>query len=578
MSFSPYNAVFLLVCFLVVLCALVSGSIYPASAELAVLIVIAGFFISLAGGASPALAALWPAWLFAGLACMSGIWTINLNATLAQGFFFTGFALLSYLVAYSAGSDGRAVTLLRAVVLVSAVISVYGIYQYAAGFARTEDYVRAYGASELGFGPGRVASALTTLGFRRAFSTLFSPNALACYLAMAAPSGLHLAIRAASRAKRVSYLALLALMLGALALTKSVGGIAAMFAGMLVYSVAAYAAGMLRIRVAAVILSAMVVLAVLAGGMALTKRGGGFGGVGRSFEERLSYFKGALGSFYEAPLKGSGAGSFSVTYFASIGPGGDETRYAHNLPLQTLSETGIAGLLALVVLFGSFFARCWSGVRQNPSGGVYPAVIAGGAAFIVHNMVDFTFYVFDTAVLFWVYFGLAASGTVSQYEITDKRMRAGIKAVAALGVSVFCCFFVLSALARDYETRAVDILKAYGISSSGEARSNPVPDEAVSMAEKAVSMKPYDDSYQAFLGYLYEGAAYANGPGYALKALEAHKKAVSLNPMYPFHYRDLGILYMKLGRRADARDCFREASRLYPASGALAELLANSEK
>ena len=93
------------------------------------------------------------------------------------------------------------------------------------------------------------------------------------------------------------------------------------------------------------------------------------------------------------------------------------------------------------------------------------------------------------------------------------------------------------------------------------------------LAEGAVSLKPYDDGLHAFLAGLYEGLSGTEGPQYIGKAEAEYKEAIRLNPYYPFHYRDLGILYMRLGQMDKARDCFRNGLARYPSNTTLRNYL-----
>ncbi len=574
-GFNPDKTVFAIACILVVSQALISGSIYPFSAVIFMMAVLICFFISIVSGLAPAVVYVWPAWVWLGMVYLSSLWTASLNATMTQAFFFTGFVLFSSLIAFSAVRK-RQSSLLKVVMGVSAAVSLYAIYQYFFGFARTEDYLKAYGALELGLGAGRLSTAIKVLGYRRAFSTMLSPNVLACYLAAAFPAGLHLARVAPPRASKAVYVAVLALMSVAVVLTKSVGGLIALLVGACVFSLAMSGGG--RLRKAAGVLLIIAAISAAGGYFVLSERTGGFMGIERSFTERLNYFYGALAAFSEAPLTGHGAGSFYLTYFPHIRPGADETRYAHNVVLQTLSETGIAGLVALSILFGVFLYRCVRGIRQGMADTPYPAILAGGAAFFVHNMLDFTFYVHETALLFWLYFGMAAAQLVKGEGTAPKWISAALKSATAVLVISFCVFYFRAEIAAKDQSEAVRVLEAYGTDSAAKVRSKPAPEEAVRLAEEAVTLKPYDDSYTAFLAALYEGTAYEKGPEYALKAEEQYKKAIRLNPLYPFHYRDLGILYLKLGKAAAARQSFEKALSLYPSSKALARLLSDAEK
>jgi O-antigen ligase len=573
--FSPDRPIFAIVCILAVVSALVSGAIYPYYAMAFTIAVTLCLFLSMAGRAGYALGAVWPAWVLLGVTYISSFWTVSLNLTFSQAFYLSAMVSFSYLAAFSVAED-RKYTLLRLLAGAAAAVSVYGIYQYYAGFAHTEDYLKAYGASGLGLPNIGVSSALLVLESRRAFSTMLSPNVLACFLAMVFPAGLAVYGAARTAPGRLLAASALVLMLGAAILTKSVGGLIAFAAGVAVYiTISLVLHGGSSAKGTFFWIAAAVIVVVFAGYfVAYERAGSGFLGVGSSFADRLGYYTGSLEIIGGRPSLGNGAGSFQVEYFSTIKPGAGETRYAHNLPLQTMAETGALGLLSLAVLFWVFFARCIRGIRRDEGmAPVYAALASGGAAFLAHNMVDYTWYVHETAVVWWLYFGLAAAGDTRAVKF-EKPMKAAAAAIAL----VFSVCYMKAGIAERYKDDALRVLGEAGIATASAARSGPVPGEAVRLAGMAAAVKPYDDNYRAFLANLYEGAAYNAGPMSARLAVEQYEEAIRLNPLYPYHYRDLGILYMKLGDKEAARRMFEEARRRYPAGRRLAGQLREAEK
>jgi hypothetical protein len=313
--------------------------------------------------------------------------------------------------------------------------------------------------------------------------------------------------------------------------------------------------------------------------MVIKSRTGGFRGIETSIGERLSYWSGAVGIGLEKPVAGYGAGTFHTMYLGRIQEGGSESRYAHNVFLQTFAETGIMGLAALVLLFASYFSRATRGVGSGGDGFLYAALCASGAAFVAHNLVDFTFYLPSGSLLFWMCYGimgsLTSAGARPVSESQGQRYAAGGVGVAV--VAVFIVFFGLSHIARQKVDHAVNLLSEAGIKSNADARSTAPPKEALELAEEAVVLKPYDDGMHAFLAGLYEGQAYASGPEYALRAEEEYLEAIDLNPYYPYHYRDLGILYLKLGRKELASEYISKALSLHPNDRNLREIKDNIE-
>jgi hypothetical protein len=91
-------------------------------------------------------------------------------------------------------------------------------------------------------------------------------------------------------------------------------------------------------------------------------------------DKRYDYWKVAVNEFRDAPLVGSGVGSFQITYSANKRYPKD-TRYVHNLWLRALSDTGIVGTLLLVgALLTGFVTLIRGRLRGDPA--AYPAIAA----------------------------------------------------------------------------------------------------------------------------------------------------------------------------------------------------------
>ncbi|HLB25389.1 MAG TPA: hypothetical protein VJM83_03565, partial [Nitrospirota bacterium] len=115
-------------------------------------------------------------------------------------------------------------------------------------------------------------------------------------------------------------------------------------------------------------------------------------------------------------------------------------------------------------------------------------------------------------------------------------------------------------------------LRERGVRNFAEARAGPVPPEAVKLAEDASKLKPYDDGCRRFLAGLYEGR------GEPRMAEGEYKEAIRLNPYYPFHYRDLGLFYLKAGDGGKAAESFQKAAERYPASEELKKYIELARK
>jgi O-antigen ligase len=84
------------------------------------------------------------------------------------------------------------------------------------------------------------------------------------------------------------------------------------------------------------------------------------------------------------------------------------TRYAHNEYLQALSETGVAGAVAVVAAIGSFAIAL---ARARPRDGQTVACIASCAAFAVHSGLDFLWRIPLLVAFIFVLVGAATAET-----------------------------------------------------------------------------------------------------------------------------------------------------------------------
>ena len=107
--------------------------------------------------------------------------------------------------------------------------------------------------------------------------------------------------------------------------------------------------------------------------------------------ERYEYWRVAVQLAGEAPLNGVGAGNFQDEYTIHRNRQKD-SRYAHNIWLETLSETGIVGLLLLLGGLGGAVVAVGRARRSLPPG---TALLAAGA-------VATSVYVFVHASFDWV--------------------------------------------------------------------------------------------------------------------------------------------------------------------------------
>jgi len=99
---------------------------------------------------------------------------------------------------------------------------------------------------------------------------------------------------------------------------------------------------------------------------------------------RYDYWRVALRAFGEQPLRGVGAGNWSV-YWLRWRQFEDFAGDAHSLPLQTMAELGLVGLAGLLAFLGGLAVTARRALRVSP---VAAGPIAGFVAYIAHAPLD----------------------------------------------------------------------------------------------------------------------------------------------------------------------------------------------
>jgi len=256
------------------------------------------------------------------------------------------------------------------ILLCGILISCLAIRQYFLGFNLLKDFAAKQGLHD--------QFLIDCLFSRRVFIPFATANMLAGYLAMLI--GLALAVR--QRALFILFF------LPALLLTRSVGALASVFCGVMFYSFLKKLSLKRWLALAAIlagILAAMIYLRLNAGKEYLN--------FDFSLFTRLSYWKGAFDIILLYPLCGIGLGSFSLTY----------SRYAHNIFLQLWAEAGLFGLVSFLWLVAAVFT---SALRSKTGPIWKPALASASLIFLLHNFVDFSFFLPETAFLWWAVLGL----------------------------------------------------------------------------------------------------------------------------------------------------------------------------
>jgi len=244
----------------------------------------------------------------------------------------------------------------------------------------------------------------------------------------------------------------------------------------------------------------------------------------------------ALEMLRDHPLAGVGPGCFGVRYPQYMGEGMNETRYAHNVPLQLAAEAGVWVLLPL--LLGAWgLARRARGCR----GRAEILVGAGVVAFAVANLWDFHLYLPGPGIPFFLLAG-------SWFPLP-----AGAPSSSRLGLS--CALSGLVALVVAALFLSVAGLQRQATLAAFESGRQ---EAAQRHAGRWAAAAPGDADARALLGEL------ALAAGDRREAARRLQEAADLDPWTPFRRRRLSRLYLRYGDLSGAAVEAAAAAALFP--------------
>ncbi|MDP3963023.1 MAG: O-antigen ligase family protein [bacterium] len=252
--------------------------------------------------------------------------------------------------------------------------------------------------------------------YLRAFASFPDPHMFAFYLEMLAAPALALALRTQDGRVAKRYVMLFVLFTAALLLTFSRGGYLGYFAGCIVTWIAAGKTYLITQRKAAAyggLVMTLGVLVALLTPFAYQRLVSAFDVAEGSNAGRIAIWQNAIAVFERHPF-GVGLGNY-----AAIGENAGGFRNAvttHNLYLDLLVETGLAGLVAYLALMGLGLATFIRGaLRDRTPAGALKAGFAGSlAAFSVHAIFEVPLYAPQIFVLLIILFGYASVARVSK--------------------------------------------------------------------------------------------------------------------------------------------------------------------
>ena len=481
---------------------------------------------------------------FAFFVVLSCIYSVNLNVSLKQAYIIIPNILLCFLAINIIKKKKQVFVIIACLVLAATVVSLYGIYQYFWGLNETRNWVL---QQDIQFHPG----VLSRLGMNEIFSTFVYPNALAGYLLLILPLCISLFFISKSFHKLLLSVVAASVIL-CLYLTYSKGGWGIfLLLGLVLILILMYKKFGNKKKFYVVSILAIVGLIIFSAMfLKITNKTHMIRDTSGSFKVRLNYWKACPGMVRDFPF-GSGIGTFGSIYPKYKVPQAREVQLAHNNFLQLWTEIGTLGILSFLLVWVMVF-RGWK--RTFRTAYVTIGMYMGCGAFLIHNLVDFDFYVPGISMNIWLFIGMIEAQRHKGTKIIkiDSFFAKIISSVfLLLVVCVISVILVRPSIAEIHKGRAIDYLRSKNLGLAEEE------------LEKAIRFDKANSQYYSLLGKILEQSDRFDG------AIANYRKAITHNKYMPHYHFALGKLLIMRGKGNSAMmeegiKEFEKAVELYP--------------
>ncbi len=379
----------------------------------------------------------------------------------------------------------------------------------------------------------------------RAYAAFATPAALGCFLALALPVTVGLAMERRGRA-RAALLTAAALEAVGLLATESVTATAALLVACLVAAA--------RQRGAKTLAALTLCAAVLAGSVVLL-RGGQVLSTSRPdspWRLRAGNYRVAAEMIRESPWLGVGPGGYGEVFPRLRREGDNESRHVHDLPLELAADLGVPLGATLALAFYAFFMGPL--LRRKARVPWRVGLEMGLFAFALQNLADFTAF-FPS--LLWT--AALLRGAASDADEEGSRARAGpaLAAPVLVGSLVAAAVAGLGGLAWNAR------IEARNTAAAGER------EQALESLRHASRLAPWNPDARLF--HAQALAASPAGGAELRAALVEVEAAIVASPIRP-GARDLrAALRLASGDVPGAYADWCEAARLYPIRKTYAE-------
>ncbi|MFH1460444.1 MAG: O-antigen ligase family protein [Candidatus Omnitrophota bacterium] len=285
---------------------------------------------------------------------------------------------------------------------------------------------------------------------------------------------------------------------------------------------------------------------VISGGVFFAERASAFllNDINNSIIQRLYYWQATLRIIKNNLFFGLGLGNFGIVYPFYKNSYANETIYVHNSYLQLFAETGIIFFLTAVSLLGCSLRNLFKNEDQK----LTIALSFSCAAFLIHNLVSYSFFIMQVCFVWVVLFACLFSKVTNREENYKK-----LKKLFNFLVKAAISFIIIS--------NGLFLISEINLKKGIELLKKAQYDQARQSIKYALNFIPFNDVAYYCLAINAKREANNN---FSNEVVKNFKKAIIHNPYYVYYYFYLGEYYKQHDFLAWAKDYLAMASRLYP--------------
>ena len=344
----------------------------------------------------------WTVLLFGICYAISGAFSYNKAQGVQTSVLFLAFLSMFFVLRNMLNTEKRLNVMLKVFLFSALLVGLYGLYQYMTGnVVMNEAWV-----DEESF------ENLTV----RVYSTFSNPNVFGEYLVVAISVCVGMLWKAKGAFRKIYYVFVAAVLVGALACTSSRGAMLGLMIALCMFVIFSEKRLLILILLGAIAMPFVLPASVwerLSSALAFTDT---------SSLYRISIYKASINIIKEYWVTGIGVGAFPLIY-PEFSFNAANAYHSHNLFLNVFIEMGILGFILLILTAVLFMQNLYYGIKKGVRkyGFLLGGILGGFIGLTLQGMTDYIWHDYSIVLLFWIILGIGAAAVRTGVRLNEKK-------------------------------------------------------------------------------------------------------------------------------------------------------------